>query len=231
MKNSQYDILFRQVILPAILETRKSGGEEYARSEDNIFANFERISDALDISVEECIMVYAMKHLDGIVAHVQGTTSQREDVRGRITDLMVYMTLLWAYLVKDESIEKDKVIQKSEEMEYTIDQSEKIVMKPEERQAMNKEASKRFKNAPDFNPDDKEWEASWNNPPSWDGDYNNMPEDLKIQKVGRFNKNALNSDGSSKCCGGKSKAQFKGNNLKEHLKNEKEAKKDKKISE
>jgi len=207
MTNKEYEVLFRQVILPKILETRESGGQEYARTEDNIFANFERVSETLDISVEECIMVYSMKHLDGIVAHIQGTTSQREDVRGRITDLIVYMTLLWGYLVKDESIQKDKVIQRSQDIDSYDnfkDESENIKVNIDDRQPMDANASKRFKKAPNFNPKNKEWEASWSNPPSWDGNYTNIPDDLIIQKMGD---NPINSDGSKRgCCGGNKRA-------------------------
>ena len=93
---------------------------------------------------------------------------------------------------------------------------------------MNKEASERFRNAPDFDSN----KTDWTNLPTWDGDYNNMPPDLNIQKVNR-NK-PINSDGSSKCCGGNKrpmKPPVRNNNLKEHLAYEKKMKKDKKISE
>ena len=39
-------------------------------------------------------MVYFLKHVDGISAHVKGHKSQREDVTGRITDAIVYLCLL-----------------------------------------------------------------------------------------------------------------------------------------
>jgi hypothetical protein len=40
-------------------------------------------------------MVYLLKHIDGISSFVNGHESQREDVRGRITDAIVYLCLLW----------------------------------------------------------------------------------------------------------------------------------------
>jgi hypothetical protein len=40
--------------------------------------------------------------MDGIIAHVDGHSSQREDVRGRITDAIVYLCLLWG-MIEDDS--------------------------------------------------------------------------------------------------------------------------------
>ena len=107
MNNIEFNILLDKVILPAIIKTRHQGGQEYARDDENIFANFERVSKTLDISPEEVIMTYTLKHIDGIVSHIKGQVSQREDVRGRITDAAVYLFLLWAYLVKDENNSTD----------------------------------------------------------------------------------------------------------------------------
>ena len=49
-------------------------------------------------------MVYLLKHIDGISSYVNGHKSQREDVRGRITDAIVYLCLLWG-MVEDEKSE------------------------------------------------------------------------------------------------------------------------------
>ena len=39
-------------------------------------------------------MVYLLKHIDGIMAYINGHKSQREGVEGRITDAIVYLLLL-----------------------------------------------------------------------------------------------------------------------------------------
>ena len=85
-----------------IIKTRKSGQQEYAHSKDNVFANFDRIGKALEISREKVLMTYLLKHVDGIKAYVNGYKSQREDVRGRITDIIVYCMLLWGMVDEDE---------------------------------------------------------------------------------------------------------------------------------
>lgn len=72
----------------------QSGQKEYARS-PNIFANFTRLAENLDMSPEQILTVYAVKHLDGIISWVNGHKSQREDVRGRINDLRVYLSILY----------------------------------------------------------------------------------------------------------------------------------------
>ena len=47
-------------------------------------------------------MVYLLKHIDGISSFVNGHKSQREDVRGRLTDAIVYLCLLWG-MIDDEN--------------------------------------------------------------------------------------------------------------------------------
>jgi len=81
-----------------ISKTRKSGQNEYAHEEDNVFANFDRIADALDTTREKVLMTYLLKHVDGIKAYVNGYKSQREDVRGRLADIIVYSMLLWGMI-------------------------------------------------------------------------------------------------------------------------------------
>tara|TARA_R100000808_G_scaffold24947_1_gene59734 strand:+ start:929 stop:1270 length:342 start_codon:yes stop_codon:yes gene_type:complete len=86
--------LIKKIFLK-IQETRESGQKEYARDIDNAFANFERIGKNLNITREKVLLVYLLKHIDGICSYVEGHESQREDVRGRLTDAIVYLCLLW----------------------------------------------------------------------------------------------------------------------------------------
>jgi len=81
---------------------RAAGQKEYARKESNAFANFERVGKNLDISREEVLLVYLLKHIDGICSFVKGHKSQREDVRGRLTDAIVYLCLLWGMINEEE---------------------------------------------------------------------------------------------------------------------------------
>ena len=67
-----------------------------------MFANFERVATTLDISKEKALMVYLLKHIDGIVSYIEGHQSQREDVRGRLTDVIVYTMLLWGMVEESE---------------------------------------------------------------------------------------------------------------------------------
>jgi hypothetical protein len=83
---------------------RDAGQKEYAHAEDNALDNFERLAKILGLTREQVLLVYAMKHLDGICAYVKGHKSQREDVRGRINDMIVYLCLLRG-MVEDSSKE------------------------------------------------------------------------------------------------------------------------------
>tara|TARA_Y100000310_G_scaffold279298_1_gene298331 strand:+ start:125 stop:487 length:363 start_codon:yes stop_codon:yes gene_type:complete len=101
--------------------TRDAGQKEYAQNDDNVFANFERVAKKIGnpasrpdiqkedpvfskITRERVLLVYLLKHIDGICAHVDGHESQREDVRGRIKDAMVYLMLLWGMIEEQHEI-------------------------------------------------------------------------------------------------------------------------------
>ena len=109
MKHSQMHKLM-DTILKNIVKIRDEGQKEYAHDENNVFANFERSSRLLDISRDKALKVFLLKHIDGIAAYVKGHKSQREDVRGRITDCIVYLMLLWGMIE-----EKDGIISKGED--------------------------------------------------------------------------------------------------------------------
>ena len=72
---------------------REAGQQEYART-DNAFANFVRVAEYLGLRPEQVLLVYLLKHIDGISAWANGHRSQRENVRGRINDARVYLAIL-----------------------------------------------------------------------------------------------------------------------------------------
>ncbi len=81
---------------------RQAGQQEYAHDEGNAFANFERVAERAGVSRETALLVYLEKHLDGIHSWARGHRSQREPVRGRIQDAIVYLTLLAAMVEQEE---------------------------------------------------------------------------------------------------------------------------------
>jgi len=101
MQNSKMRELMEEIVLE-IFKTHASGQKEYADDEDNVFANFERISYQMNVEREFVLWVYLMKHIDGIASYINGHESQREDVRGRITDAIVYLMLLWGMIESKE---------------------------------------------------------------------------------------------------------------------------------
>ena len=97
MTRTQMENLMNRIMVQ-VKETRDGGQDEYAMDEDNIFANFERVSNHLEIDRKEVLMVYLLKHIDGISSYIKGHESQREDVTGRITDSITYLCLLWSMI-------------------------------------------------------------------------------------------------------------------------------------
>ena len=107
-------------IFDEVRKIRLAGQKEYAHDKDNCFANFERIANLQGLSRESILMTYVLKHIDGIQSYVKGHKSQREDVRGRIVDIIVYLTLLWGMADQDEIIENHSEIDKDVSAEHQM---------------------------------------------------------------------------------------------------------------
>jgi len=97
MHNELLEDIFNEV-----RKIRLEGQKEYAQNVDNCFANFERIANIQGLKREQILMTYLLKHIDGIMSYCKGHKSQREDVRGRIVDVIVYLTLLWGMADQDD---------------------------------------------------------------------------------------------------------------------------------
>lgn len=85
-------------ILLKVKDMHTEGQKEYAMTQDNVFANFERIAEQTGFDREMVLWIYLMKHIDGIASYLKGHKSQREDVRGRLTDAIVYLCILWGMI-------------------------------------------------------------------------------------------------------------------------------------
>ena len=102
MMNRKMHGFLLEEIWNKVQNTRNAGQEEYAHDEENVFGNFERIANLQELNRDQVLMTYFLKHVDGIMAYVKGHKSQREDVRGRILDAIVYLTLFWGMVDDDE---------------------------------------------------------------------------------------------------------------------------------
>ena len=89
-------------IVNLVSETRDAGQDEYARDTDNVIANFERVASFTKTTREKALLTYMIKHIDGLCAYADGHRSQREDVRGRLTDIIVYAMLFWGMVESNE---------------------------------------------------------------------------------------------------------------------------------
>ena len=103
MKLKEHNILLEE-IFQKVTDIRLAGQKEYAHDIDNCFANFERIANLQELKREQVLMTYLLKHIDGIQSYVKGHHSQREDVTGRIVDVIVYLTLLWGMVDHEEEL-------------------------------------------------------------------------------------------------------------------------------
>ena len=88
-----------------IMKLREAGQNEYAHEDDNAFANFDRVANHLGLSAEVVCMVYMLKHVDGVSSFVNGHKSQREDVTGRLNDIIVYCFILRGLIERERTKE------------------------------------------------------------------------------------------------------------------------------
>ena len=104
--------LMDRVIIPEIKKTRAQGQAEYARTDADVLANFNRVGKTLNMDPDKVIAVYLLKHIDGVISYIDGHKSQRENITGRLTDIIVYCCLLWA-----SAEDKNNVLTKKEKDE------------------------------------------------------------------------------------------------------------------
>lgn len=97
-------------VIEEIRALREAGHKEYAGGKASAFGNFDRLAGELGIQPEEVLWVYAMKHKDGITSWIRGHKSQRESVKGRINDLIVYLILLRGMVERREAAEAGVVL-------------------------------------------------------------------------------------------------------------------------
>lgn len=83
---------------------RAAGQKEYAHGP--AFGNFERVAAQLKIDRKVVLWIYLMKHMDGILAYINGHRSQREPVQGRIKDARVYLALLRGMIEEEDDNNK-----------------------------------------------------------------------------------------------------------------------------
>ena len=67
-------------------------------------ANFKRVGEYLKLPPEKVLMVYLLKHIDGIAAYVDGHKSQREPIDGRVIDAIVYLFLLYGLITEPKNM-------------------------------------------------------------------------------------------------------------------------------
>ena len=105
MRRQEMKVLIER-IFKEVLRVRDAGQTEYARDKENVFANFERVASFTGVTREKALLTYMIKHIDGLCAYADGHRSQREDVRGRLTDIIVYCLLLWGMVEENADQER-----------------------------------------------------------------------------------------------------------------------------
>jgi len=80
-------------ILDFAREVHEQAAKEYGGA-GNAVENFDAIARLEGRTPQQVLMTYLHKHMRGIQAHVNGHVGQREPIRGRIVDAIVYLGIL-----------------------------------------------------------------------------------------------------------------------------------------
>jgi hypothetical protein len=107
------------------LALAREKGEEYANSENNRFANFERIAAdlaALGLEREHVLYVYLRKHLDSIASYLANGRKRvgSEPIEGRLADMQNYLDLL-AGMLADRGVFNEEIASTISQMQNTVD--------------------------------------------------------------------------------------------------------------
>lgn len=85
---------FAQRFLFEVLEEMRFKGQEYQVNGD-VNGNFKRVAEEQGDSVLKVWNTFVQKHIDGLNTYVRDPNRPvTEDIRGRITDIIAYMTIL-----------------------------------------------------------------------------------------------------------------------------------------
>jgi len=83
----------------AILRTK---GADYTRHEEDRLSNFKRAAEALDLSPFRVWAIFAMKHMDAIMAFIKTGKTESEGIESRIDDVHNYLYLLEGLIEEEE---------------------------------------------------------------------------------------------------------------------------------
>jgi hypothetical protein len=100
-------------------KTYEVANQEYA-AEGDALANFNADADRLQIDRKISWSVLAGKHWRGINSFILGMRGQRENIRGRIKDLIVYLVLLWAMLDDEDEAKANASAKEVNDMPYGV---------------------------------------------------------------------------------------------------------------
>jgi hypothetical protein len=85
---------FQTKLLAEVVKMKDTKGKEYANSESR-FANFDRLSERLNLKNTAIALVYLTKHMDAIESFInKGRSYSTETIQGRIVDAITYLTLI-----------------------------------------------------------------------------------------------------------------------------------------
>jgi hypothetical protein len=93
---------FQEALLKKVVVMKDTKGLEYAHSKDR-FANFNRLAEGLKLPNTQIAWVYAMKHKDSIESYLRGEYKGTEPIRGRVVDLITYLTLIAGMIEEQEN--------------------------------------------------------------------------------------------------------------------------------
>jgi hypothetical protein len=116
MQKVEFNKLVEEFISSHVVKLLEVKGREYqsnGKGEDEVFANFMRVSREMDISREKVAYIFLKKHLDSIATYIRDRDAGRvvelsEGIEGRVGDAINYLLLLLGMFKEgDKNVSRD----------------------------------------------------------------------------------------------------------------------------
>jgi hypothetical protein len=106
------DYIVFNALLDKIVAEEKKIGESKAKeyTQGDRLDNFKRLANELNLTPAQIWAVYFKKHVDSIMSYCRTGNVLSEDIRGRILDARVYLSLLWGLVEEKEQVKSDAEI-------------------------------------------------------------------------------------------------------------------------
>lgn len=101
---------FQNRLLEEVRQMGSTKGKEYAFKHEDRFQNFNEDAEEMEIDRLLCAWIFTNKHIRSVRSYItHKRTFSTESIRGRIIDIIVYLTLIAGMIEEEENRDEKKL--------------------------------------------------------------------------------------------------------------------------